>query len=49
MGKYTCKDYREEMVLLGLRRRLSNPDLKKEEKEEILREIRKVEKNMGLE
>lgn len=48
MGKYTCKEYREEMVLLGLRRRLNNPDLSKEEREEILKQIKKIEKEMGL-
>lgn len=49
MGKYTCNDYREEMVLLGFRKRLNNPDIREEEKKELLKEIRKIEKNMGLE
>jgi len=31
-GKYTCSDYREEMILLGLQKRLSSPDLLPEEK-----------------
>lgn len=47
-GKYTCNEYREEMILLGLQKRLANPDLSKEEKEAILKEIARVEEQMGL-
>ncbi len=43
-GKYTCKDYREEMILLGLKRRLYRPDLTEEERTEILKEIEAIEK-----
>ena len=35
---YTCTDYRTEMVLLGLKRRLELEDLSAEEKKEILNE-----------
>lgn len=45
---YTCNEYREEMILLGLQRRLAAPDLSQEEKQEILRQIAEVEKQMGL-
>ena len=45
---YTCTDYRTEMILLGLKRRLELEDLSGEEKEEILKQIRKLEAIMGL-
>ncbi len=48
MGNYTCNDYREEMVLLGLRKRLNAPGLTKEETETLLNEIKKIEKSIGL-
>jgi hypothetical protein len=51
MGKanaYTCAEYREEMMLLGLRRRLNDNDLTEEEKQDICREIEKLEISMNL-
>ena len=45
---YTCNDYREEMILLGLRRRLASENLGEEEKTELMRKIKKYEKNMGI-
>ena len=45
---YTCNDYREEMILLGLNKQLARPDLTAEEREHLLREIARVEKQMGL-
>ncbi len=47
-GKYTCNDYREEMILLGLKRRLALEELDEEEKEEIIKKIRENEKAMGI-
>lgn len=47
-SSYTCSDYREEMILLGLQKRLSRPDITPEEKAEILKEIIKIEKIMGI-
>ena len=44
-GKYTCNDYREEMILLGLKRRLYQQNLGEEERKEILREIENIEKS----
>jgi len=46
--KYTCNEYREEMVLLGLQRQLAATDLSPERKEDLLRQIARVEKQMGL-
>ena len=45
---YTCADYREEMILLSLRRRLEDPDLSEEEKPAIQTRIRELEKSLAL-
>jgi hypothetical protein len=47
-GQYTCSEYREEMILLGLQKKLSSPDLTSEEKESLLKEIGRIEKQMGM-
>ncbi|MBF0112845.1 MAG: hypothetical protein HQK74_08955 [Desulfamplus sp.] len=47
-SKYTCNDYREEMILASLRQQLANPDLSQEAKESLIKEIEKIEKDMGL-
>ena len=47
-GKYTCNEYREEMILLGLQKRLSSKEITLEEKERLLKEIARVEKQMGI-
>jgi hypothetical protein len=46
---YTCAEYREEMILLGLQRQLAAIDLTPERKEDLLKEIARVEIQMGLE
>jgi len=46
--KYTCSEYRAEMMLLGLERRLHQDNLSEEEKAVILAEIRKLKEAMGL-
>jgi len=45
---YTCSDYRLEMILLGLQRRLHNETLSDIEKQKILQEIKKLEITMGM-
>ena len=45
---YTCAEYREEMMLLGLKQRLNHKNLSEEEKEAISREIKKLEIAMGI-
>lgn len=45
---YTCLEYREEMILLALQRKLSVPDLPPEEKEQLLTQIAAVEARMGM-
>ncbi len=47
-GKYTCNDYREEMILVGLQKRLALSDLTSEERKTLLQEIAEVEKQMGI-
>jgi len=47
-GNYTCKEYREEMILLGLQKQLSCQNLTPEEKASLLKEIARVEKQMGI-
>ncbi len=46
--KYTCNEYREEMILLGLQKQLASGDLTSKERENLLREIAEVEKQMGI-
>ena len=46
--EYTCLDYRSEMRLLGLKRRLKEKDLSEEEKALILQEIEELEKAMKM-
>jgi len=45
---YTCSDYRLEMILLGIRRRLHEEELLEDEKERLLKEIRKIEAEMEM-
>jgi hypothetical protein len=47
-NKYTCNEYREEMILLGLQRQLAVPGISPENKEGLLKEIARVEALMGL-
>jgi len=46
--KYTCTDYRTEMILLGLQRRLNQADLSEKERKALEEEIRALEKNMEM-
>ena len=45
---YTCSEYREEMILLALRRRLEKGQLNEEETLRLLKEIKELEKQMGM-
>lgn len=47
-SKYTCTEYRQEMILLGLKRRLADPALPEAEKRQIAAQIRDLEKRMGM-
>jgi len=46
--KYTCTDYRSEMILLGLNRRLREEGIDRREEEELRRQIKRVEIEMGM-
>ena len=46
--KYTCSDYRKEMRLLGLKKRLHENDLGKSEKEAIEAEIARLERSLQM-
>ncbi|MEJ2656389.1 MAG: hypothetical protein P8012_04230 [Desulfobacterales bacterium] len=46
--KYTCADYRIEMILVSLKQRLQNEDLNEAERKDILSQIEKLEANMEL-
>ena len=47
-NKPTCNDYRQEMILLGLRRRLAEEELSDSEKQGIETEIKRLEESMQL-
>ena len=47
--EYTCTEYRAEMILLSLKRRLHGEPLSEQEKNDILLKIEQLEKEMGLE
>lgn len=46
--RYTCRECREEMTLLGLKQQLKNADLTPEERRKIENDIRKLEAEMGM-
>ncbi len=45
---YTCADYREEMILLSLHRRLEDPGVSAKEKLAIRARIQELEKSLGI-
>jgi hypothetical protein len=47
--EYTCADYRVEMILLNLKRRIQHEGLSEEERDHILLQIKKLEAKMGIE
>jgi hypothetical protein len=46
--KYTCTDYRTEMILLSLRQRLKQEDLNEAEQKDIISQIEEIEAEMEL-
>ena len=48
LRKYTCSDYREEMRLLGLKRRLEQDDLPEDERRRLADEIERIERAMAM-
>jgi hypothetical protein len=47
-GPYTCNEYRVEMILLALQKKLQQQNLAEVERQELLREIARLEKIVGL-
>ena len=47
-SKYTCQDYRREMILVGLKKQLLRQDLSEAEKSRIERAISDLENEIGL-
>ena len=47
-NKYTCNEYREEMMLLGLQRRLSDGSISEEERRRLEERIKDLEASMGM-
>jgi hypothetical protein len=45
---YTCADYREEMILVGLKMRLEDPGVSEEEKPAIQARIQELEKSLDI-
>lgn len=48
MKTYTCSDYRQEMILLSLKRRLAQAGLSENEKRRLEEQIRNLEADMGM-
>ncbi len=48
MKPYTCTEYRQEMILLSLKRRLADSQLPAEEKRRLQDQIRALEAEMGM-
>jgi len=46
--KYTCTEYREEMLLLSLRKQLNREGLSEKQQQEIKEEIKKLESQMEM-
>lgn len=47
-SKYTCNEYRQEMILLSLQKRINEENLSDDEKAELLLEIERVEQEMDM-
>jgi len=45
--KYTCNDYRQEMILAALQRQLQQAS-SEDERRRLLQEVRRMEREMGL-
>lgn len=45
---YTCNDYREEMILVALKKQLASGDLTGEERQALEQRVKELEADMGL-
>ena len=46
--EYTCNEYRDEMILAGLQKRLQDNDLSREERLSLQKEIDQLSVKMGM-
>lgn len=47
-NRYTCNEYRAEMILLSLQQRLNRPGIADDEKQQLEEEIARVKAEMGM-
>lgn len=47
-NRYTCNEYRQEMILVGLKNRLQREDLSEEERNDLLEKIHQLELEMDM-
>lgn len=47
-NKYTCNEYRQEMILMALKRRLATSVLTPGEEQELRAEIQRIQESMGM-
>ncbi len=47
-SEYTCRSYRREMILLGLRMRMQDPGLSEEERRLVRMELERLEREMEM-
>ena len=47
-SNYTCTEYRQEMILLGLKRQLEAPELPEAQRIRIAEKINELERQMGM-
>jgi hypothetical protein len=47
-SNYTCTEYRQEMILLGLKRQLESPGLPEAQRMHIAEKINELERQMGM-
>ena len=45
---YTCNEYREEMILLALQRKMQQPGLTPEERQKLAEEIAHLSEKIGM-
>jgi hypothetical protein len=45
---YTCNEYRQEMILLAMRRKLQDDSLEEAERRRLCEEIARLEERMGM-
>ncbi len=48
MKKYTCNDYRQEMMLAGLRKRLAEEAMSEKDRAQLEAQIHQLEREMGI-